>query len=213
MTIPDSVSSLAYFAFGGCTQLKEVTLPANIETIAGSTFEKCSGLESVTIPEKVKSIGTYAFYECTGLTSVTLSEGVTTIGESAFEECTSLPSITIPKSVKSIEKFAFWHCSSLKKATYKGTKTEWKSISGYDSAFANLNVEMVYEGDTTPIASGSCGDSLTWKLDSEGTLTISGTGAMTDYASLTVPWSNYTINKVVIDNGVTTIGHLSLIHI
>ena len=207
VTIPDSVSSLAYFAFGGCTQLKEVTLPANIETIAGSTFEKCSGLESVTIPEKVKSIGTYAFYECTGLTSVTLSEGVTTIGESAFEECTSLPSITIPKSVKSIEKFAFWHCSSLKKVTYNGTETEWKNISGYDSAFANLNVEMVYEGDTAPIASGSCGDSLTWKLDSEGTLTISGTGAMTDYASLTVPWSNYTINKVVIDNGVTTIGH------
>ena len=206
VTIPDSVSSLAYFAFGGCTQLKEVTLPANIETIAGSTFEKCSGLESVTIPEKVKSIGTYAFYECTGLTSVTLSEGVTTIGESAFEECTSLPSITIPKSVKSIEKFAFWHCSSLKKVTYNGTETEWKNISGYDSAFTNLNVEMVY-GKVELIASGSCSDSLTWKLDSEGTLTISGTGAMTDYASLTVPWSNYTINKVVIDNGVTTIGH------
>ena len=30
------------------------------------------------------------------------------------------------------------------------------------------------------VASGTCGEKLTWTLDSEGTLTISGTGAMTD---------------------------------
>ena len=29
--------------------------------------------------------------------------------------------------------------------------------------------------------SGACGDNLTWSLDSDGTLTISGTGNMRDY--------------------------------
>ena len=33
----------------------------------------------------------------------------------------------------------------------------------------------------TPIASGTCGDSLTWTLDSDGVLTIYGTGPMYNY--------------------------------
>ncbi len=31
------------------------------------------------------------------------------------------------------------------------------------------------------VASGSCGDNITWKLSAEGELVIEGTGAMTDF--------------------------------
>lgn len=57
------------------------------------------------------------------------------------------------------------------------------------------------------VDSGTCGDNLTWTLDSDGVLTISGTGDMKNY-SYASPWSSYnsTINSVVIGNGVTTIG-------
>ena len=41
--------------------------------------------------------------------------------------------------------------------------------------------------DTT--ASGTCGKNLTWTLDSNGTLTISGTGAMTN--NYTETWYEY----------------------
>ena len=61
----------------------------------------------------------------------------------------------------------------------------------------------------TIVASGTCGDNLTWKLDDEGTLTISGKGAMTEWVnSDSAPWKTYsnTINKVVIQPGVTCIG-------
>ena len=61
----------------------------------------------------------------------------------------------------------------------------------------------------TIVASGTCGDNLTWKLDDEGTLTISGKGAMTEWVhSHSAPWATYsnTINKVVIQPGVTCIG-------
>lgn len=55
-------------------------------------------------------------------------------------------------------------------------------------------------------ASGTCGDNLTWVLDSEGLLTISGLGEMDGY--LLSPWRDYrsSIKKVVIEEGVTSIG-------
>ncbi len=53
--------------------------------------------------------------------------------------------------------------------------------------------------------SGKCGENLTWKLDADGTLTISGTGEM-DFGDSGSPWaSNPNIKKVVIQNGVTNI--------
>lgn len=63
------------------------------------------------------------------------------------------------------------------------------------------------------VASGSCGGegdgtNLTWTLDSEGTLTISGTGKMADYSYSSAPWHSYeaSLKKLVIGNGMTSIG-------
>ena len=60
--------------------------------------------------------------------------------------------------------------------------------------------------------SGACGDNLTWTLDGDGTLTISGTGKMWDsdyYNDYDVPWADFlaSIEKVVISKGVTSIGN------
>lgn len=55
--------------------------------------------------------------------------------------------------------------------------------------------------------SGVCGDNLTWILDDSGTLTISGTGDMTDWFSPLSPWCyNDNIKNVNISHGVTNIG-------
>ena len=58
--------------------------------------------------------------------------------------------------------------------------------------------------------SGSCGEDATWELDySTGRLTISGTGAMEDYSFYDkAPWYEYmySINRVVIQKGITSIG-------
>ncbi len=61
------------------------------------------------------------------------------------------------------------------------------------------------------VASGTCGvdgDNLTWTLDSEGTLTISGEGAMADWSYFGAPWYSYSssIKTVVIGDSVTSIG-------
>lgn len=56
-------------------------------------------------------------------------------------------------------------------------------------------------------ASGTCGDNLTWVLDSNGTLTISGDGTMYNLNTSNVLWNNYKNNivNVVIESGVTNI--------
>lgn len=63
------------------------------------------------------------------------------------------------------------------------------------------------------VASGTCGENLTWTLDDEGTLIISGTGEMMDYGGANgAPWKNVedvSILSVVIEDGVTSIGNAS----
>ncbi len=55
--------------------------------------------------------------------------------------------------------------------------------------------------------SGTCGENLTWTLDAEGTLTISGTGDMTDYGThVYTEWDDAKVRNVVIEAGVTSIG-------
>ena len=59
------------------------------------------------------------------------------------------------------------------------------------------------------VSSGSCGSNLTWELDSDGTLTISGTGEMKDcYHGDEAPWmtERTKIKRVVIKSGITSIG-------
>ena len=53
-------------------------------------------------------------------------------------------------------------------------------------------------------SNGKCGDNLTWTLDDNGVLTISGTGKMYDYRES--PWKDLSIKKGVIKDGVTNIG-------
>ena len=59
------------------------------------------------------------------------------------------------------------------------------------------------------IDSGTCGENLTWTLDSDGLLTISGTGPMTYYNEVEgpwYPWPNDSVQNIVIEEGVTSIG-------
>ena len=65
------------------------------------------------------------------------------------------------------------------------------------------------------ILSGTCGTNLTWSLNTiDSTLTISGTGNMSDYTySSPAPWYSYkySITSVVINDGVTSIGNSAFI--
>jgi len=122
VTIPNSVTSIGNYAFYGCSGLTSVTIPNSVTSIGQRVFENCSGLTSVTIGNSVTSIGYYAFSGCYGLTSVTIPNSVTTIVQSAFSNCRGLTSVTIGNSVTSIGKYAFSGCSKLTSIYCQGTK-------------------------------------------------------------------------------------------
>ncbi len=90
VTIPNSVTSIEYYAFSNCSSLTSITIPNSVTSIGMSAFRGCSGLTSITIPNSVTSIGYQAFWGCDGLTSVTIPNSVTSIGEGAFYNCTGL---------------------------------------------------------------------------------------------------------------------------
>ena len=90
--------------------------------------------------------------------------------------------------------------------------TVWTMGGNPDYPYPEL-IGMYYGGSSpiidepTIIESGTCGDNLTWALDDEGTLTISGTGNMKNYSWNNSPFlENSSIKKVIIENGVTSIG-------
>ena len=106
------------------------------------------------------------------------------------------------------------------------TLNVWCDVCGVQGVSACQGEDTVTAYEI--LASGNCGaegdgSNVTWTLDSEGTLTISGTGAMADYELVleypyhyTTPWhdtdndgkyQNSNIKKVVVEEGVTHIGN------
>lgn len=96
-------SSLFY-----CPSVKKtVTIPNSVTRIANWAFYECRYLTTVIIPNSVTMIEERAFFKCDGLTSVTIGNSVKNIGERAFSNCSSLTSVTIGNSVNTIYEEAF----------------------------------------------------------------------------------------------------------
>ena len=204
---------------------EEYTVSEGVESIGKYAFD-FSGVRKVVLPGSVVSIGEYAFNNCSSLSDITLKSGITSIGDSAFYRCSSLTGITIPDTVTEISGYAFQDCSSLTEIRFTGDAPAIGAMAFYNvtaTAYYPAGNETWTEeamqdyGGTitwveapasTILYSGTCGESLTWVLDSEGTLTISGTGAMEDYSLGGAPWYDYRtgVISLVIESGVTSIG-------
>ena len=125
LTLPTSVTSIAYGAFSGNTVIKSVDAPG-VTWVGGYAFADCSSLEGVVLGNKLAYIGDYAFantditalpdiseldeigkyaFTRTAVTSVIIPDGMI-IGEGAFSYCKSLASVKIGNGV-TVGDYAF----------------------------------------------------------------------------------------------------------
>ena len=83
----------------------------------------------------------------------------------------------------------------------ENVNSDCDEISFSDTSAGQLSVSKI-------LTSGSCGADAQWKLNTRGTLTISGSGKMEDlYGETFVPsYYQSKVKKVVIQNGITRIG-------
>ena len=184
-SIPNSVTSIGYYAFWGCTNLRNIKIPNNVESIGDYAFYNCTSLTSVTIPNSVTSIGNDAFYGCSSLTSVTIPNSVTSIGNNAFYGCSSLTSVTIPDSVTSIGYSALSSCTSLTLIDVSKNNKKYISIDG-----------VLFDKDKTKLIQYPAGSNRTIYSIPNSVISI-GSDAFVGCTSLT---------SVTIPNSVTSIG-------
>jgi uncharacterized repeat protein (TIGR02543 family) len=180
-------------------QITTFTFGSDVEVIPLYACYNMHNLSKITIPKKVTEIGNYAFQNCTTATSLSIPPSVETIGTSAFSGCTGLTSIFAgPSTPPTTQSNSF--VSVTTSIPVVVASSSYSTATGW-TGFTNISTKK----------SDTCGTSAEWELDFEnGKLSITGSGAMTDFASSSsVPWIADTayIRSISIAKTITKIGN------
>ena len=154
-------------------------------------------------------------YESDGLTPSNEEGGTAVIRTGYYPEDTytfpcSWDNIRNPTNVRAVAipnpgfRFKEWQVSDESNVSLSGTDSQEMGITSI-SADVTLTAVFVRMSDDY----GSCGEDVTWNFESSTTtLTVSGYGAMADFAENEQPWRDYKgdITTIVIEDGVTHIG-------
>ncbi len=106
------------------------TVPQSVTSIAAYAFYWNENITSITIPNTVTTIGNDAFAGCSKMTSINFAEGLVSIGNTAFHQCRSLTTIVFPASLISLGDDMFESCSKLTRIEVAEGSTAFTSVDG-----------------------------------------------------------------------------------
>ncbi len=220
ITIPNSVTKIKSSAFHNCADLTSITIPDSVTSIGDSVFSDCNSLKTISL-----SCGSVLkksdFGEQANLVSYTnqhaliktaaKAETCTEDGNKEYWTCEHcgkyfLSDDTNPETATAVE-LSETVISALKhkNTTTRGASEPTETEPGYSGDRYCPDCNTVLEKGYTYWIE----DNLTWKLYADGTLNISGTGAMKDYNSddnRSPVYNNSNVKKIVVEKGVTSIG-------
>lgn len=206
INLPDSITTIGMEAFYGTKLTGPLNIPSSLVSLGDNAFHGCGGITGTLLfPGTLEYISTDAFAGCSGIEEIILPRGVLFIGDGAFNNCSGVQRLWLTNSIQGIGVKAFNGMKNLKKVYFSGTISEWETGIQWADKGYQIGVAITTNEET---ASGSCGEALTWSLNSAGDLTVSGNGDMADFAATGAPWAEYRdqVKLVIVGQGVTSIG-------
>ena len=137
-TIPNTVTTIAFWAFLNCSGLTSIEIPSSVTGISQQAFSNCKGLTTMRVSDDNQYydsrdncnaiIETASNTVIAGCKNTIIPNTVTTIGTNAFSGCSEMTSIVIPNSVTTIGYEAFHSCHGLKSINIPNSVS---TIDGY----------------------------------------------------------------------------------
>lgn len=152
--LPETVETIADYAFYGCSMLRELTLNSNLKYIGISSFENCTSLESITLPESLKVLRERAFRCCTSLKTVVFADKTNFYADdgrycfynNVFDGCEELNSVTLPMNAPGnfiIPMQTFSWCGKLKSIEFPTNTIRIEQKAFYFSGIENIDLRQI----------------------------------------------------------------------
>ena len=118
VTIPNSVDTIEYWAFGNCSLLTDVTLGSDLVSLGYNAFGEDSNLIRLNYnATNCTSFNQDAFANAKRISTINIGNNVETIPAYFAYNLDSLTYVTIPANVTSLGNYAFYDCDNLASVT------------------------------------------------------------------------------------------------
>ena len=239
ITFPENLHYIGDHAYENCTGFTgDLVIPASF-SIGKAAFKNCTGFSGdLVIKSSQDLIDDEAFMNCSGfkgklVLGKKISNGSERIGARAFMNCTGFEKdVIVPYMIKNIGNNAFTNCGADNFYFYSNPPTleegyknnhpfdvqndtlyRFVDNSGWENGEGKPFEGFTFKENEKDIVSGYCGGydgfNLTWRLNCDEILVISGEGPMVNYHPKNgeyAPWYDYAVRGIIVEEGVTTIG-------
>lgn len=229
VSLPEGVTSIGKYAFKNCTKLTKVLIPYSVTELKTEAFSGCSSLNLVAINKEAYNsdafpqISTQIIHYYYNVEYCNYGYGAV----SGKSRVYGSEEIKLNITHKDDYGILYMKLFGWKYDPEEDNDVSYELANITTDSYENCIITMPDSDSDVYLeaffkyngAQNACGTHLTWNLDNNGTLTISGYGDMADFIGSgyaesgseqdDCPWKNYRdkIKTVVFDGEVTSIGN------